>query len=278
MNWMRLVFVFAHFYCLLCGKLVHGFPRNVFRTGAALSNSGQFKEMADAWRGYEFGVEVINKLNKGKGFSLKDVTGFEYFFKFSFDARDDGSNNERHLDLVKSLLKGKEPVDFLFGSHPEFASNETEYSNQHERINLQCCVGPDKIYEQNLQYVFGIPVSNEKYTELTIQSMRLRGIKRVAVIYNSDNLFTSTTCTAALDHVQELDNVEEKVMTVDVLHKYSEKQSTDPKVFAEFVQDCIDKRIEAVVACSFGDDGKLLVETFHSARSVTLYPLVTLVT
>lgn len=248
------------------GVLVHGSPRNMFRTGAILAASGNAQGMVFAEKGYKYGVEEINLLNGGKGFAVRDAQGKDYYFKFTFDSKDDESDADEHEKLIKSLLMGKEPVDFLFGSHPQFALRETQIANQNKRINVQCCVGPDAVYEQNLPYVFGIQVSNKKYAHLTIQSMRLRGIKRVAVIYRRDNLFTSTTCIAALEYISKLKDVEVESMKSDVVLKYVEDENKYQKVFGKFVKDCKEKEVEAVIACSFHDDGKLLVEAFHSAQ------------
>lgn len=258
----------------LCGKLVHGARRNVFKTGAVLAESGVVKEIADARRGYELGVKVVNGLNRGKGFAVKDLSGSEYFFKFSFDSMDDASNKTQHVEFVKSLLEGEKPVDFLFGSHPEFVEEETQLSNQHKRINIQCCVGPDEVYQKNHKYVFGVAVSNKRYSQLTIHSMGLKGIKRVGVIYRNDNLFTRTTCVQALKYVEQFQNIEHKIMKVVVEHTYTVNQSTDPTVFEGFVQKCIKNDVEAVLACSFSDDGKLLVEAFHAERWESLCNLI----
>lgn len=239
---------------------------NVFRTGAVLASTGTAQGMVHARRGYEFAVGYVNEMNEGRGFRVKDVNGKKYYFKFSFDSFDDGSDAGQHEELLKSLVEGERPVDFLFGSHPEFALEETRWANKSKRINIQCCVGPDEIYEQDLPYVFGVQVTSRKYPELTLYSMGLKGIKRIAVIYRKDNPFTYSTCEAAKEYINKFQNVEDEVMEVVLDHAYTKSQSRDKKVFQEFVKKSIDEEVEAVIACSFEDDGKLLVEAYHEAK------------
>lgn len=240
--------------------------RNVFRTGAVLAKSGNVKEMVDARKGYELGVDVVNRLNEGKGFAVRDRTGAMNYFKLEFDSKDDESKKEKHMDLLDSILDGDKPVDFLLGSHPEFAFEETKMSNRYKRINIQCCVGPDAVYAQNLPYVFGVQVSNKQYPQLAMYRMYLQKIQRLAVISRTDNAFTNSTCEAALTIARHTEDLDHDPLLVKVVQGYEMNESTNPKIFEDFVQDCIKENVEAVIACSFLDDGKLLIDAFHAAK------------
>lgn len=242
---------------------VGGAARDVFKTGAVLAESGDVMEMVDAKRGYTLGAHVVNQLTDGKGFTVKDVRGVEYHFKFDFESLNDDSDEERHEEMLGTLLK-EDRVDFLFGSHPKFAVAETNLANSHHRVNVQCCVGPDSIYEQNLPYVFGVQGSNTRYPQPTMQSMVLRGIKRLGVIWKKDNLFTDSTCREALYLARKLKGRHNETMEVVVKEAYSDKNGIG--VRKRFVEECIDQKVEAVVACTFSNDGTDLVEAFHSRK------------
>lgn len=100
----------------------------------------------------------MNELNNGKGMHIPVKEGTPvYHLKFDFNSRNDNSSQEEHDKQVIELLDN-EKVHFLFGSHPEYALNETNLTNDRGIYNLHCCVGPDAFYEQGYQYVFGIPV------------------------------------------------------------------------------------------------------------------------
>lgn len=240
--------------------------RDVIRTGAVLARSGPLKEMVDARKGYELGVDVINRLNGGQGFGVKDMTGATSYFKFGFESLDDGSDAKKHTEQLETLLRGDEPVDVLFGSHPLFAFDETRLANGFERINVQCCVGPDAVYEQGFSYVFGIPVSNKKYPESAIQSMVLRKMKRIAVLTRSDNTFTQTTCDSALAFAHRVEDVDHDSIRVKVQHEYEGDIVRVRGWHKKFVEDCIAADVEAVIACTLLDDGKSLVDAFHAAK------------
>lgn len=239
------------------------FPRDTFMAGAVLAESGDVKEMLHAKRGYMLGAHAVNELSGGKGFSVKDVLGNEYYFKFDFNSLNDESDKEQHDRMLHSLLE-EDQVDFLLGSHAKFALEETNLANLHERINIHCCVGPDSIYEQDLPYVFGIQGSNKKYPQPTMQSMALRGISRLSVIWKEDNPFTKSTCEAALELAQSTKGRDDETMEVMVEEAYSDESDTG--VFERFAEECIKKGVEAVVACTLSDDGADLVEVFHSRK------------
>lgn len=240
--------------------------RNEFRTGAVLAESGEVKEMVDARRGYEVGVDAVNRLNGGQGFGVKDRSGTSFYFRFGFEALDDESQQGKHTELLESLLRGNQSVDFLFGSHPKFAFEETRLANGFERINVQCCVGPDEVYQQNFQYVFGIPVSNRKYPEATFQSMVLRKMKRLAVAVRKDNSFTESTCEAALALAKRVTDVDHDYIQVKVKYAYDGEGATNADFFKEFVDDCVKHNVDAVIACTLLDDGKVLMDAFYEGK------------
>lgn len=263
------------FTILLAGTVhpVQGQIRTYITLGAVLSESGLTEEMVDAKRGYELAVNKVNRLNNGQGLKITDRNEQAYFFTFDFTALDDKSNKEKHDKLLGDLAKDGQGsgVDFLMGSHPRYAESETQLAHRTHTINVQCCVGPDDFYEQDIPEVFGVARSNAMYPVLAVRSMMLKGLRNIAIIKMRDNVFTNTTCTAAKDFVDSFKKVGKGVNVRELGYSEEEVQDEDhpgqgDNIFDEFVNDCRDHSVEAVVACSFKQDGKKLVRAFHRAE------------
>lgn len=255
---------------------------NVFRAGAVLTRQGGHStEMEEAQNGYKLVEALANAVNGGRGVNIVGRDGVELFFKLNFTSRDDGGLHRRHEQELKDLIEGPSKIHFVFGSHPEFAVEEARISQELGRLNYQCCVGPDTYYEQNLKYVFGIQASNERYSELAIRSMALKGLKKLAVIYRKDNIFTRTTCESAIRLAQErftkeVGNIE--ITFTDTFNRTEMRQLTAlqqqgankqqlvkqemKEHFTSFAKHARQEGVEGVVACAFAEDGRLLVNAF----------------
>lgn len=55
-------------------------------------------------------------------------------------------NVNSHVAAVNRTIV-EEDVHFLWGSGPQFATNESVVANSLGRIVYHCCVGPDSLYE-----------------------------------------------------------------------------------------------------------------------------------
>lgn len=240
----------------------------VFRAGAVLSSQGNSKTMQDARRGYEFFVSTVNRQNGGRGLAVEGLDGTLHF-RFNFTQLDDWNDRGNHTEMVRRLLEDDD-VHFMFGSHPIFAEQESASSNQSSRILYHCCIGPDEVYMAGFRYVFGVPVSNRRYAELVISSMNLNSIEHVAILKQSDNIFTNTTCVGAEDFLKRLQR------TVDVgangvrvadLREYTvdEIQNT-PSWFDAYSKTLEEKKIEAVIACALVEEGRALVKAVHRRK------------
>ncbi|GMH34270.1 hypothetical protein BSKO_02104 [Bryopsis sp. KO-2023] len=268
----RLLVAVVGLLCTLC--LVGGQPRvrqegdvidNVFRVGAVLSNDGKTQEMSEARMGYQLFFNEVKKLHNGRGMRVEDKNGRAFYFGFDFMWRDDSSNTSVHDREVEALLD-EEKVHFLFGSHPEYALSETQLSNSRQRMNLQCCVGPDVVYKQGFPLVFGIPASNIRYTELAVRSMMLRGLRRVAILQREDNLFTKTTCEAAVADINKFGDFETEAMDVAFVAKYDESRVNDTRMYEDVARRLKKENVDAVVACIFVQEASLLVEALHQSK------------
>lgn len=275
--------------CVLAARTCLGQEANVFRAGAVLTEKGQghTDEMQEAREGYELFARRASFMNNGKGFDVKGRDGVQLFFKFRFVSRNDGGDARRHDLELMDLLHGEEAVHFVFGSHPEFAESETKICQNASRLNYHCCVGPDEIYSQGFEYVFGIPASNRRYTQLALRRMDLRNLQKVAIIYREDNPFTRTTCESAVDFATDPTKSYSGTFELSIKNTYNRtlireqmgETSGGPihageadeleAHFRSFVLEAERKGVEAVVGCAFTDDGQMLVNAFTKQR----YPL-----
>lgn len=237
------------------------------RFGGVFSSHGETDTMIEAGDGYELGIDAVNALNDGKGFFVVGKPGTAgFYFKYQFYRRDDDSIEKKHYSELRKLYK-EDDVHFIGGSHPKYAEKEMEISNALGRLNYQCCVGPDELYEKGLKYVFGIPASNRKYTKMTIRTLSLQNIGNPAIVYDVSNDFTRTTCEAALQYVDEIGDVQASANEI-LTFEFNKTAVTDD-FYKTVVQETKERGIQAVIACVFPDEGKLLVDSFHDQE----YPL-----
>ncbi|CAD7695521.1 unnamed protein product [Ostreobium quekettii] len=263
----------------------------VFRAGAVLTERGHgpTDEMQEAREGYELFAMRVGALHDGRGFRVVGRDGGRIFFKFRFESRDDGGAEKRHRRELRELLhRPRDPVHFVFGSHPEFAESETRICEKAKRLNYHCCVGPEEIYRQGHKYVFGVTASNTKYPELALRSMALKGLKSLAVIHRSDNVFTRTTCEYAITlanerFMKQVGRVSLKITdTYNITEIRESLERQNPGVparaleeaelrtrFQNFAMEAKRHDVEGVVACGFTSDGRMLVEAFNEEK----YPL-----
>eukprot|EP00803_Ostreobium_quekettii_P003820 evm.model.scf_1223.3 EVM.evm.TU.scf_1223.3 scf_1223:28111-38337(+) len=288
--WARLLLIAS---CALAVWRCGAQDANVFRAGAVLTGRGHgsTEEMQEAREGYELFTDLVNEKNGGRGFRVRGRDGVELFFKFRFVSREDEGSKKRHQRELEDLLHGEEAVHFVYGSHPEFAEGETKACQDAGRLNYHCCVGPDEIYMKGYKYVFGIPSSNTRYTELTLTKMALKNLTRLAVIYREDNPFTRTTCESAIEFATERfrkGSAQFNIMMVERFNRtklQEEINRNNPdgplaeleaeklrQRFRRIARKAEKKGVESVVACAFNDDGQMMVEAFNERE----YPLKSL--
>ncbi|CAD7705104.1 unnamed protein product [Ostreobium quekettii] len=266
---------------LLGALLLAGSPRAgaqdgaggaAFRVGAVLSSVNETRTMQDARRGYQLALDMVNALEDGRGLKVEGRDGAVHF-RFEFTALDDLNDKENHTALVQTLLQG-EAVHFMFGSHPKFAISESNISDAAGRILYHCCVGPDEVYQEGYRNVFGVTVTNRRYTELAISSMNLKQISRVAIVRQSDNIFTNTTCDEAVEYLSRFRrtvNVLTPNLLSPVINYTKAEVDGDPDWFRAYVRSLRDNQAEALIACALLPEGRRLFEALHEAR----YPLRT---
>ncbi|CAD7696286.1 unnamed protein product, partial [Ostreobium quekettii] len=252
---------------------------SVFRLGAVLSSVNETRTMQDARKGYEMFAATMNASAGGRGLRVGGRDG-ELYFKFRLTSLDDHNDAASHSALVERLLT-EDDVHFMLGSHPKFAIQESDMANATGKILYHCCVGPDEVYKAGFRNVFGVTVTNRRYTELMVSSINLNAIDRVAIVRQADNIFTNTTCGAAVDFLsrfhQTVDVRNEEdggnrtrvpLLTPVINYTQSEVEG-QPDWFRQYVEDLRASRAEAVIACALLPEGRRLFDALHEAR----YPL-----
>ena len=140
------LFLILHVSTCLAGTVAH------LRVGAILSESGdKASVMIQARMGYEFTAAKYNDAAGGLA-----IGGRSLFLNFT--SLDDGSDETRHAQQLKAMLE--DGVQLVMGSDPKFAFEETAQVAAAGALSMQCCVGPDPVYEQGFETVFGVQTSN----------------------------------------------------------------------------------------------------------------------
>lgn len=263
MRFLRFLFV-LFFVCVVKSD-------NVFRFGGVLSTVATEEQdtttMLEAKNGYGIYIDAVNELNNGRGFYVagkEDTPGF--YFKYDFIWREDNSDALIHAEKLQEIIT-EEKVHFVGGSHPTYAAEEMQICSENNVINYQCCVGPDELYEMDFKTVYGVPVSNREYTKMTIRTLSFHDLRTMAIIYEETNAFTRTTCEAAQAYADEVGAVQAKHST-NYIRTFN-ISNVETSYFEEVAREAKKRGVEAVVACVFPDQGKLLVDAFHDIE----YPL-----
>lgn len=238
---------------------------NVFRFGAVLSADGPPEtNMEEAKNGYEIYIDVVNGLNRGRGFFLqgkRGTTGF--YFKYDLLWRDDSNDATLHAERVTELIE-EDNVHFLGGSRAEFAEEEMEMANAGGVLNYHCCVAPDAYYKNALPTVFGISASNAQYTNDYISALFLVGTEETAFLYDEEDLFTKTTCEEAEAYFQSSKNPfghAEMVMS-----RTFNRSTLTPDFFSGLAEETKSLGVQAMIACVRPEEGKDLVNALHEAK------------
>lgn len=220
------------------------------KMGVALPETGLYAEMRSARLGYQFFEDHINKQG---GFQVGMNT--RVLIKLTVLEVPSTNSSAVHKTSVQRLLK---EVDVLLGSHPAFAKQETVLAEQANVLNVQCCVGPDSIYQQGFANVFGVQASNTKYALPFIRSIATRGSSKLFVIFQTDNIFTNTTCEAGIAMARDMGM---KVKS----HFFAATDMRSAETYAALIQDMSAGEYRDVVACVFIDDGLLLAKAAADA-------------
>lgn len=237
-----------------------------FRFGGVYSTEGKTATMVEAQRGYEVYIDMVNAENNGRGFLLKGKPGTEeFYFQYDFIWKDNHDDAELHAEQMNELIK-EEKIHFNGGSHPSYAAEEMRIADEGGVLNYQCCVGPDELYEQGRKHVFGVPVSNRKYTKNTIRTLSLQKVGAMMIVYEESNQFTRSTCEAALQYLDEVEEVQ-RLSGDHVIRHFKENDVKDNDTFfKEVAMEAKERGLEAVIACVFPPEGEKLVNAFHDIK------------
>ncbi len=88
------------------------------------------------------------------------------------------------------------------------------------------------------------------------------GVQRLYIFFLKDNIFTSSTCRAALDYSNDvLSKLNPSFQVVHVKDYSSQNASADPDFYQKIVTDAIDVRADAILGCDFKVGAKKLRPT-----------------
>eukprot|EP00200_Dunaliella_tertiolecta_P016487 CAMPEP_0202422664 /NCGR_PEP_ID=MMETSP1128-20130828/50977_1 /ASSEMBLY_ACC=CAM_ASM_000463 /TAXON_ID=3047 /ORGANISM="Dunaliella tertiolecta, Strain CCMP1320" /LENGTH=1250 /DNA_ID=CAMNT_0049030737 /DNA_START=172 /DNA_END=3923 /DNA_ORIENTATION=- len=234
-----------------------------FRVGTVIGERGLCSEMGDAHRGY---LLFANKLATEEGaMHITDSSGAQHRILFEYTREDDECELQKHKALIQQLIN-QDRVHFLFGSTPVFAVAESQLANDAQRLMYHCCVGPDSLYQMDMQYVFGIQSNSDRYSKKAIKSMVLEGgVKRLYIFALDGNIFTSSTCQAAADYAV---SVVSKLMpgfeVVQVKRYTIAEASADAGFYETIVQEAMDLEADAMLGCDFKDGGTTVARLMGS--------------
>eukprot|EP00200_Dunaliella_tertiolecta_P013370 CAMPEP_0202395072 /NCGR_PEP_ID=MMETSP1127-20130417/93776_1 /ASSEMBLY_ACC=CAM_ASM_000462 /TAXON_ID=3047 /ORGANISM="Dunaliella tertiolecta, Strain CCMP1320" /LENGTH=665 /DNA_ID=CAMNT_0048997749 /DNA_START=800 /DNA_END=2794 /DNA_ORIENTATION=- len=210
--------------------------------------------MNDAHLGYKLFADMLD--SSDKPLFVRDAAGAERRIRFNYTRYDDDCESKKHNALIQTLIN-EDKVHFLFGSTPVFAEQESVLANDAQRLLYHCCVGPDPIYEMDMKYIYGIQVSNTKYSQGAAKSMALAGgVTKVFVFYLEDNIFTSTTCKSAIEYSTDVLHELKTGYNITKVIKYtSADAAADPRFYAGLVDQAMSIGADAILGCDFKEPG-----------------------
>lgn len=148
--------------------------------------------------------------------------------------------------------------------HTSFGLDDAKNGSAVDRLVFLCCVGPPSVYTHNLENLFGIHTSSDKYTEQALRAGALSDdVSAVALVYNSGSTFAKSTCAAARKYVQTFMG---RDPVLEVAYSAAPGEAVNATVFAQFVGDAARLGAEMVVGCTLGDDGVMLAQALETAR------------
>eukprot|EP01025_Chloroclados_australasicus_P033706 TRINITY_DN34438_c0_g1_i1.p1 TRINITY_DN34438_c0_g1~~TRINITY_DN34438_c0_g1_i1.p1 ORF type:complete len:387 (-),score=31.82 TRINITY_DN34438_c0_g1_i1:38-1198(-) len=223
------------------------------------------QDMIQAYMGYEFFCDYLEQQG---GFSIfhnegefTDKNGDPYRFAFNCSIYDNQGSVETHQAKYRELLR-EDSTDFYVGSHIYFEYNSSQIVNGAQKLLTQCCVGPDALYQGlNLDYQFGVQVSNTRYTQLIMKEFGFAELSSMSVLRQSDNAFTMSTCQSAIEQAQD------RGVQISVTTEFSREAGDDLKsIVDQFLQDTKEAGAMAVVACVQADDATYLTRRIDELR------------
>uniref|UniRef100_A0A7S3VRG4 Guanylate cyclase domain-containing protein n=1 Tax=Dunaliella tertiolecta TaxID=3047 RepID=A0A7S3VRG4_DUNTE len=250
--------------CLLASTVLYSAVSEsdlVFRVGAVIGKINQCSEMNDAHLGYKLFADMLD--SSDKPLFVRDAAGAERRIRFNYTRYDDDCESKKHNALIQTLIN-EDKVHFLFGSTPVFAEQESVLANDAQRLLYHCCVGPDPIYEMDMEFIYGIQASNKKYSQGAAKSMALAGnVKKLFIFYLEDNIFTATTCQTAVTYSTDvLQQLNSEFGIVEVVKYTSADAAADPDFYPKLVGQAMSMEADAILGCDFKGPG------FQIARAV----------
>ena len=94
---------------------------------------------------------------------LIDVTRTSYSIEFDYNTYDDACDRDTHVQLLDTVLSSPSRPHFYWSASGTFAPLDGSIMDSRGVMFYVCCYGGSDLYEQDLQHVFSITVSTDRY-------------------------------------------------------------------------------------------------------------------
>lgn len=153
-------------------------------------------------------------------------------------------------------------VDFLLGSVEMYSDIEAEVAAEMNGVNLQCCSTPVRF--KQMKGVYWLKPLEKNFVDPVIRNILLEGIKKMAVVYDSEDAvaykFCATTLHKLLKEFREVDN------EVDFSTTLAYNSSNEIEMFQDLVNHFREEKIEALVACCQESSCGNLLNSIHQQK------------
>eukprot|EP01098_Paradermamoeba_levis_P013966 TRINITY_DN6522_c0_g1_i1.p1 TRINITY_DN6522_c0_g1~~TRINITY_DN6522_c0_g1_i1.p1 ORF type:complete len:710 (-),score=193.17 TRINITY_DN6522_c0_g1_i1:60-2189(-) len=258
---VSLIIVFFAFFC--CSSFSQPSDTTItVKLGLVTPRTNYFPAFNDAndiWKAYLFTIDYANAMNNGKG--IKIGTNNVYV-KFQFVVKDDTNNVTLARIMLNEIVN---EVDFVLGAHTSRAAMEGDICNKAKKILVVCCAGPNAIYLDDREWMFGIHGDSNRYSEQFIKSVKLKGANKIGVGYLVSSVFSLNLGQASIGYAQS--------SHYDLVTSYAYNSSADvTKYYEPFkaaAQAMIDQKIDVFVGSTLAADA----EWWYRVWAETRYPL-----
>lgn len=152
-------------------------------------------------------------------------------------------------------------MDFLLGSVDDFSRVEANVAVSLNKMSFQCCssLGNHRPYRG----VYWLGPQEKHFVDPVIRSILLQGIKKVAIVYDAEDVVTQSCATTLHNVLEEFEDVDYQTELTKTLAYNS---SNEIERFPDFVTQFRRNHVEAVVACCLESSCGNLLNSIHEQR------------
>ncbi|GLI69601.1 hypothetical protein VaNZ11_014264 [Volvox africanus] len=230
-----------------------------FHIGATVGRDGS---CVPFYRGTALGYQYFfDWLAKRAPIAVTDASGKTYLLRLQLRLISHNCTEEGRAAAMSSLINGTEfepPVHLLLGGNDESALEDALQAEAASRILMHCCTARDTVFHLGLSHVYGLFTSPSMYTGTLLRTMALRGMQRVAVLYNRDSLLQVELCEGALTQLPTLAELRPEFRAV-LIANYSALDADSPGFWGKMGARVASAGADVLVACDSMNRTSLLV-------------------